>query len=148
MTFNFMVYMFPTRKGYFSVILITVHHGSSPKTEMHNLSRKDADLHVLLCGIYLSTFASKNDFEVRPWPWSDLFPSKVASCQGYGSRVNGSRVTWLRMVFLLWAVTPEWSQIRFHSRIGLHSLLRFIWNYKSWSNSSFPADLRVRYRVP
>ena len=48
MTSNYIVYMFPTRKGYFSIILSSVHHESSRLTKMHKLSRKDTDLHVLL----------------------------------------------------------------------------------------------------
>ena len=47
MTFNFMVYMFSTRKGYSFLILSAVHREFSRLTEMHKLSPKDADLHVL-----------------------------------------------------------------------------------------------------
>ena len=42
-----MVYMFSTRKVYFSVIVSSVRHESSRLTEMDKLSRNDADLHVL-----------------------------------------------------------------------------------------------------
>ena len=48
MTFNYMVYMFSTCKGYFSVILSALHRESPRLTELHKLSRKDADLHVLM----------------------------------------------------------------------------------------------------
>ena len=47
-----MVYMFAARNRYFSLILSTVHREPtiefSRLTEMHKLSRKNADLHVLL----------------------------------------------------------------------------------------------------
>ena len=49
MTFNYMVYMFSTRKGYFSIILGEIANRDSFRlTEMHKLLLKDADLHVLL----------------------------------------------------------------------------------------------------
>ena len=48
MTLNYMVYTFSTRKGYFSIILDEIHRESFRVTEMHKLSLKDADLHVLL----------------------------------------------------------------------------------------------------
>ena len=48
MSFNYMVYMFSTCKGYFSIILDEIHRESFRLTEMHKLSLKDADLHVLL----------------------------------------------------------------------------------------------------
>ena len=48
MTFNYMVYMFATCKGYFSIILGAIRHESFRLTEMHKLSLKDAGLHVLL----------------------------------------------------------------------------------------------------
>ena len=48
MTFNYMVYMLYTRKGYSSVILSAIHRESFRLTEMHKLSLKDTDLHVLL----------------------------------------------------------------------------------------------------
>ena len=44
MTFNYMICLFPTGKGYFSIILNAVHCESSRLTEFHRLSRKDADL--------------------------------------------------------------------------------------------------------
>ena len=47
MTFNYMVYRFSTRKGYFSIILGAIHRESFRLTEMHKLSLKDTDLHVL-----------------------------------------------------------------------------------------------------
>ena len=46
-SFNYMVYMFSTRKGYLSIILGEIHRESFRLTEMHNLSLTDADLHVL-----------------------------------------------------------------------------------------------------
>ena len=48
MTFSYMVYMLSTRKGYFSVLLRAMHRESIRLTEMHKLSLKDADLHVLM----------------------------------------------------------------------------------------------------
>ena len=48
MTFKSMVYMFSTRKGYFSIILGAIRRELFRLTEMHKLSLKDADLHVLL----------------------------------------------------------------------------------------------------
>ena len=48
MTFNYMGYMFTTRKGYFSIILGAMHCESFRLTEVHKLSLKDADLHVLM----------------------------------------------------------------------------------------------------
>ena len=47
MTFNYMVYMLSTCEGYFSIILSAVHCEFSRLTEMHKLSRNDADSHVL-----------------------------------------------------------------------------------------------------
>ena len=47
MTFSYMVYMLSTCKGYFPVLLGAMHREFSRLTEMHNLSPKDADLHVL-----------------------------------------------------------------------------------------------------
>ena len=47
-TFNYMVYMFSTCKGYFSIILGAICRESFRLTGMHKLSPKDADLHVLL----------------------------------------------------------------------------------------------------
>ena len=47
MTFNYMVYMLSTCERYFSLILSAVHRESSRLTELHKLSLKDADLHVL-----------------------------------------------------------------------------------------------------
>ena len=47
MTLNYIVYMFPTRKGYFSIILSTVHRDQSRLTDLHDLLRKDTDFHVL-----------------------------------------------------------------------------------------------------
>ena len=47
MTFSYMVYMFSTRKGYFSVLLDAMHRESFRLAELHKLSLKDADLHVL-----------------------------------------------------------------------------------------------------
>ena len=48
MTFNYMVYMFYTRKGYFSIILGAIHRESFRLTEMHKLSLTDTGLHVLM----------------------------------------------------------------------------------------------------
>ena len=48
MTFNYMVYRFSTRKGYFSIILGAIHRESFRLTELHKLLLKDTDLHVLL----------------------------------------------------------------------------------------------------
>ena len=48
MTFNYMVYRFSTRKGYFSIILGAIHRESFRLTELHKLLPKDTDLHVLL----------------------------------------------------------------------------------------------------
>ena len=39
--------MFSTRKGYFSIILRAIHRESFGLTEMHKLSLKDADSHIL-----------------------------------------------------------------------------------------------------
>ena len=47
MTFNYMVYMFSTRKGYLSIILGAIHRESFRLTEIHKLSLKDTNLHVL-----------------------------------------------------------------------------------------------------
>ena len=49
MTFNYMAYMFSARKAYFSIILTVLHREASRLTELHKLSRKNADLHALLC---------------------------------------------------------------------------------------------------
>ena len=43
-----MVFMLSTYEGYFSIILSTIHRESIRLTEMHKLSLKDADLHVLM----------------------------------------------------------------------------------------------------
>ena len=48
MTFNYMVYMLSTRKGYFSVLLGAMHRESFRLAELHKLSLKDTNLHVLL----------------------------------------------------------------------------------------------------
>ena len=48
MTFSYMVYMLSTCEGYFSVLLGVMHREFSRLTEMHKLSLKDADLHVLM----------------------------------------------------------------------------------------------------
>ena len=50
MTFNLIVYMFSTCKGYFNIILTAGQRESSRLTEMHELSRKDIDLLVLRYG--------------------------------------------------------------------------------------------------
>ena len=50
-----MVYMFSTRKGYFSIILGPMHRESLRHTEMNKLSREDTNLLVL---IYVSLYAS------------------------------------------------------------------------------------------
>ena len=42
-----MVYMLSTREGYFSVFLGAMHRESFRLAELHKLSPKDADLHVL-----------------------------------------------------------------------------------------------------
>ena len=42
-----MVYMLSTRKGYFSVLLGAMHRELFRLAELHKLSLKDADLHVL-----------------------------------------------------------------------------------------------------
>ena len=47
MTFSYMVYMLSTCDGYFSVLLGAMHRESSRLTELHKLSLKDADLHVV-----------------------------------------------------------------------------------------------------
>ena len=47
MTFNYMVYMLSTCERYFSVLLGVMHRESFRLTELHKLSLKDADLHVL-----------------------------------------------------------------------------------------------------
>ena len=48
MTFSYMVYMLSTCEGYFSVLLGVMHRESFRLTEMHKLSLKDTNLHVLL----------------------------------------------------------------------------------------------------
>ena len=54
MTFDYMVYMFSTRKGYFSLVVSAMHRESFRLAEMHKLSLKDADLHVLsLVSLYV-----------------------------------------------------------------------------------------------
>ena len=47
MTFSYMVYMLSTCEGYFSVFLGAMHRESFRLAELHTLSLKDADLHVL-----------------------------------------------------------------------------------------------------
>ena len=47
MTFVYMVYMLSTRKGYFSVFLGAMLRESFRLAELHKLSLRDADLHVL-----------------------------------------------------------------------------------------------------
>ena len=47
MTFSHMVYMLSTCEGYFSVLLGAMHLESFRLAELHKLSLKDADLHVL-----------------------------------------------------------------------------------------------------
>ena len=69
MSFNYMVYMFSTCKGYFSIILGAIRRDSFRLTEMHNLSLKDADLHVLWLIYkfrYMFIGCIQNDPEVRP----------------------------------------------------------------------------------
>ena len=47
MTFSYMVYMLSTCERYFSILLGAVHRELFRLSEMHKLSLKDADLHVL-----------------------------------------------------------------------------------------------------
>ena len=47
MILNYMDYMFPTGKWYLTKFLGAVRRESSRLTELHKLSRKNSDLHVL-----------------------------------------------------------------------------------------------------
>ena len=47
MTFSYMVYMLSTCEGYFAVLLGAMHRELFRLSEMHKISPKDADLHVL-----------------------------------------------------------------------------------------------------
>ena len=47
MTFSYMVHMLSTCEGYFAVLLGAMHRELFRLSELHKLSRKDADLHVL-----------------------------------------------------------------------------------------------------
>ena len=109
MTFNYMVYMFYTRKGYFSIILGAIHRESFRLTEMHKLSLKDADLHVsLYVFLYVPGLHLK-------WPWGPSVTLKlfvlIPSCYMPSYIVLGSMVPELHdicIVYLLKAVTPAW----------------------------------------
>ena len=89
-----MVYMFSTRKGYFSIILGAIRRESFRLTEMNRLSLKDADLHVLLyVFLYLQRVTSKMTLRSFRGLEGIRYHLKLLHARLYRPRVNGSRVT-------------------------------------------------------
>ena len=94
MTFNYMVYMLYTRKGYFSFLLGAMHRESFHLTEMHKLSRKRRRFTCFIVSSSIRsgvaskmTLRSIRDLEVI-CPHLVLLHANL-----YRPRVNGSRVT-------------------------------------------------------
>ena len=94
MTFNYMVYMLYTRKGYFSFLLGAMPRESFHLTEMHKLSRKRRRFTCFIVSSSIRsgvaskmTLRSIRDLEVI-CPHLVLLHANL-----YRPRVNGSRVT-------------------------------------------------------
>ena len=89
-----MVHLFSTCKGYFSVILSSIHRDSFRLTEMHKLLCKDTGLHVLrYVFLYFPGLQSKvtlrsfRDLDVIRY-YLGLLHAKL-----FGLKVNGFGVT-------------------------------------------------------
>ena len=126
MAFNYMVYMFSTHKGYFSIILRAIHHESSRLTEMHNLSRKRRWFTCFITSFSICsgvaskmTLRSFRDLEVI------CHHPKLLHAKLYRPRGNGSRVTcYAYRLFTQGGYGYKYGFILDSNR--LHSLFRFV----------------------
>ena len=89
-----MVYMFSTRKGYFTIILGAISRESFRLTEMHKLSLKDADLRYFIVRFPIcSGVASKMTLRSFRGLEGIRFHLKLLHARLHRPNVNGSRVT-------------------------------------------------------
>ena len=125
--------MFPWCVRHFSIILRAVNRESSRVTEMHRILRKYTGLHVSRYVFLCIQGSPLDDPEVRPWPWSYLYSSKVTTRQVIGPRVKGSWGTWYAYGLFTWGQKYSF----FHISYRLHSLSSFVWGTASQGQMSF-----------
>ena len=140
------------RKEYCSIILSAFHCNFSRLTQMHKLSRKEADLHVLWF-VFLSFQASPPEITLRFA--SDLegirTHPKLLHARSYGLGSIVPEFHDKRMVCLLKALTPAWvtntilvsPMLVIDVRNRLSSLLRFVRGITSQSKTCFIGRARA-----
>ena len=129
MTFNYMIYMSFTRKGYLSIILSAVHRESFRLTELLKLLPK----RWRFTGFIVSSFKCSgvsSKMTLRSIGDLEVFCSHLMSLPAklYYPRVNGLRVTRYAFHWFTWGGYPrmgyKYGFIHFNNR--LHTLLRFV----------------------
>ena len=126
-----MVYLVFKCKRYFSIILNARDYECSRLVEMHELPRKDADLHVSRYVFKVPCIQGSTPEMILRFA-RDLevvcaHPKFLhASCMVLGTMIPELHNT--RLVCLLKAVTPAWvtNTVPFTLVIDLHSYLRFV----------------------
>ena len=153
MTFNYMVYMFCTRKGYFFAILSALLCKSCRLTEMHKLSRKRR---WFTCFIVSSSICSGVASRMTLRSFCDLevirYHLKLLHAKLYRHRVNGLRVTWYAYDLFAWGGYPRMGYIyvSIYNSNRLHSSFRFVRGITSqgqlsfigWARAAGPACLK------